>query len=67
LVATATGSTARPKAKLLGDLEFRLEVGDIVEPAVVSNSVAVFPMVNPDGNETDGTKLIVEQLTTSIG
>lgn len=54
------------KAKMIDDLEITLEVGDIVEPAVVSNSVAILPMVNSTGNETEGTKRIAEQLTTGL-
>jgi TolB-like protein len=54
------------KAKLKGDLEIELKVGDVVEPAVVSNAVAVLPLVNSAGSETDGMKRIVEQLTTGL-
>ncbi len=54
------------KAKLTGDLEISLQVGDVVEPAVVSNSVAILPLVNDDGSETAGTRRLAEQLTTGL-
>ena len=54
------------KAKLLGDLETQLAVGDVVEPAVVANAVAIFPLVNADEEETVGSKRIAEELTTGL-
>ena len=54
------------KAKLLGDLDAKLEIGDQVEPAVHTDAVAVFPLVNPDGDETVGTRRIAEELTTGL-
>jgi TolB-like protein len=54
------------KAKMIGDLETMLQVGDVVEPTVVSNSVAVLPLVNHKGHETIGTKRIAEELITGL-
>lgn len=54
------------KAKLIGDLEVGLLVGDVVEPTVVSNAVAILPFVDFEGNETAGTRRIAEELTTGL-
>jgi hypothetical protein len=54
------------KAKLLGDLETRLEIGDEVEPAVVNNLVGVLPFVNDDDEETASGKRVAEELTTGL-
>lgn len=54
------------KAKLKGDLEIRLEVGDSVEPTNANNSVAILPLVNERGQETVGGKNLTEDLTTRL-
>jgi TolB-like protein len=54
------------KAKQVGETGTALVVGDIVEPALVSNSIAVLPVVNPDGHETIGSKRISEELITGL-
>ena len=54
------------KARLLGDLETRLEIGDEVEPAVVNNLVGVLPLVNDDDEETASGKRVAEELTTGL-
>ena len=54
------------KAKLLDKLETALKIGDIVEPTKVANAVAILPLVNPEGNETVGSRRIAEELTTGL-
>jgi TolB-like protein len=54
------------KAKLIGDLEITLEVGDAVEPSNLTNHVAIFPVVNQQGQETLGARRIAEELTTGL-
>ena len=54
------------KAKLLDDLETQLAVGDAVEPAVVANAIAIFPLIDADEDETVGSKRLAEELTTGL-
>jgi serine/threonine protein kinase/TolB-like protein len=54
------------KAKLLGDLETQLAVGDLVEPAVVNNLVAVLPLVDDLNQETTAGSRLAEELTTGL-
>ena len=60
LVATETRERYC-KAKLQGDLEIALQVGDEVEPTTVKNAIAVLPLLTPDGQETtQGNELSAE-------
>ena len=52
------------KAKLVGDLEVELKVGDLVEPAKHGMVVAVCPLLNEDGTLTTVGAGIAEDLTT---
>lgn len=54
------------KAKILGDLEIKLEVGDEVEPDHQPLTVAVCPLLNEDGNLTTTGLTLSENLTTSL-
>ena len=60
LVATETRERYC-KAKLQGDLEIALQVGDEVEPTTLKNAIAVLPLLTPDGQETtQGNELSAE-------
>jgi len=54
------------KAKMIGELETMLQVGDTVEPAVISNSVIILPFVNERDQDLVITKRISEELTTGL-
>ena len=54
------------KAKMIGDFEVKLEVGDEVEPAVTPLVVAVCPLSNDDGSANATGKSIAEELTGAL-
>lgn len=54
------------KAKVQGDSEPDLVVGDVVEPVASVNSLAVLPFVDPDGRETRAGRDFSGQLMTSL-
>jgi len=54
------------KAKLVGDMEVKLNVGDEVESMPLKVSVAVVPLVDTDGKETDAGIAMAEDLTTAL-
>lgn len=54
------------KAKLLGDLEVQLRVGDQVEVDRGAAAIAVLPPVDEDGNRTTGGERLAEELTTAL-
>lgn len=54
------------KARMVGDLEIKLAVGDEVEAAARPIRVAVFPLVDTEGNETTGGTALAEDLTTAL-
>ncbi len=53
------------KAKLVGDFEVKLEVGDVVE-STNGTAIAIFPLTNERGNATKGGIGIAEKLTTRL-
>jgi TolB-like protein len=54
------------KAKIIGDLEVTLQVGDEVEPDEQKMRVAVCPLLNEDGTLTNLGAGIAEDLTTTL-
>jgi TolB-like protein len=54
------------KAKLLGDLDVQLHVGDQIEADLNSGAIAVLPPVDEDGNRTTGGEKLAEELTTAL-
>lgn len=54
------------KARLLGDLEVQLQVGDQVEFAVQKKAIAILPWVDVNGRETTVGKSNAEELTTEL-
>ena len=54
------------KAKLLGNLEVQLRVGDEVETDQKGAAIAVLPPVDQDGNRTAGGEKLAEELTTAL-
>lgn len=54
------------KAKMLGDLEITLQVGDLVEPVVSAKSIAIFPFANEGGGESRDSKQIEDMLTNAL-
>ncbi len=54
------------KARVKGDLEPELLVGDTVEPTTDVNLLAVFPFSSTDGNETPMAGEFSNRLTTSL-
>lgn len=54
------------KAKLIGDLEIKLEVGDEVEPQGSEVVVAVCPLSNDDGSANSTGNSIAEQLISAL-
>ncbi len=54
------------KAKLIGDLEIKLEVGDEVEPQGSQVIVAVCPLSNDDGTANSTGNSIAEQLVSAL-
>jgi|GEM_PF-1617181 len=54
------------KAKMIGDFEVKLEVGDEVEPAGTPLVVAVCPLTNDDGSANATGNSIAEELTGAL-
>ncbi len=54
------------KARLVGDLEVELKVGDVVEPANQSKPIAILPFVDLNGDVRAGGKKLEEDLTTGL-
>lgn len=54
------------KAKLTGNFEVKLDVGDLAELPATQMRVAVFPLVNTDGEATDEGNALTEQLITEL-
>jgi hypothetical protein len=54
------------KSKLLGDLEVKLASGDEVETMPLKVSVAVVPLLDVNGQETEGGISVAEDLTTAL-
>ncbi|HVA45031.1 MAG TPA: FlgO family outer membrane protein [Pirellulales bacterium] len=54
------------KAKLLGNLEVQLRIGDEVETDQNGTAIAVLPPVDQDGNRTTGGEKLAEELTTAL-
>ena len=54
------------KAKMIGDFEVKLEVGDEVEPAGTPLVIAVCPLSNDDGSANATGKSIAEELTGAL-
>ncbi len=54
------------KAKLIGDLETELQVGDVVEFSGKSMVMAVIPATDSDGNCPQGALKLAEMLTTRL-
>lgn len=54
------------KAKLIGDLETELQVGDVVEFSGKSMVMAVIPATDTDGNCPQGALKLAEALTTRL-
>jgi formylglycine-generating enzyme required for sulfatase activity len=54
------------KARMQGDLEIALEVGDTVEPTGANNVVVVLPFVTVNGERTTAGRDLAEQLTTAL-
>jgi TolB-like protein len=54
------------KAKVQGDSEPDLVIGDVVEPVANVNSLAVLPFVDPDGKQTRAGRDFSGQLMTSL-
>lgn len=54
------------KAKLIGDLEIELQVGDRVEPAVKDKPLAVMPVATEDGLIPRGGLILAEELTARL-
>lgn len=63
VIETAAGYS---KAKMTGDLEVALEVGDEVEPESHGLKVAVCPLLNENGTLTNVGAGIAEDLTTTL-
>lgn len=54
------------KAKLIGELEVKLQVGDEVELPQTRLVVAVCPPANDDGSDNDAGRSLAEELTTAL-
>lgn len=54
------------KAKPVGGLDVRPQVGDMVEVPAKGLRVAVFPLVNTAGQTTEAGEMMAEQLTTEL-
>lgn len=54
------------KAKLLGELEVELKIGDLVEQDGINQAVAILPILDLNGDETTAGKALVEQITTVV-
>lgn len=54
------------KARLIGDLEIKLKVGDEVEPKEVELIVAVCPLTNDDGSANPTGSSISEELVSAL-
>jgi len=54
------------KAKVLGDLEVELKVGDLVEQDGINQAVAILPILDVEGEETTPGKSLIEQITTVV-
>ena len=54
------------KAKLVGDLEIELQVGDRVEPVVKEKPVAILPVASDDGAIARGSVVIAEELSSRL-
>jgi len=54
------------KAKLIGELEVKLQVGDEVELPQTRLIVAVCPPANDDGSDNDAGRSLAEELTTAL-
>ena len=54
------------KGKLIGDMETKLIVGDEAEAPALKISVAVTPLVDVDGKESEAGIAIAEDLTTAL-
>lgn len=54
------------KAKIVGELEVSVSVGDEVEPEKFGLTVAVCPLLNEDGTLTNVGQGLAEDLTTSL-
>ena len=54
------------KARLIGDLEIKLKVGDEVEPQGVKPIVAICPLFNDNGSANPTGNSIAEELTTAL-
>ena len=52
------------KAKILGDLETELQIGDEVQSEVAEKKVAILPIVDTNANETADGKALAERITT---
>jgi TolB-like protein len=57
---------AYAKAKLIGDLEVAIKEGDEVETMPLKVSVAVVPLLDADGQETEAGVAISEDLATAL-
>jgi formylglycine-generating enzyme required for sulfatase activity len=54
------------KAKVLGEFDFDLRVGDTVEPIVAKKAIAVLPLVDPRGQQINRGLSLAEELTTGL-
>lgn len=54
------------KARLLGELDVELKVGDIVGPTTQEKVIAILPFVDQGGNERVGANKFAEDITTGV-
>ncbi len=54
------------RAKTIGEVKIELRPGDAVEPLGAQKLIATLPLVNTDGEETEGGRKLSEELTTGL-